>query len=761
MPSPSAVQPIDTQKRITAVVPIRITDANRYLLQRLDFILLDPTALHHVDVMVVDDGSSPNWAHQIAEKCKERGYQYERLKTANRIFSIGRARNHAAQVSSTRFIFFIDADLIPPPGFFRRLDDEVRDRQLPARAEDFIMIPVSYLSEAATEDYLHNSGPNRYGEFLDSTIDRNPSVVEKFSTGTSACLYTRLYYLARGGNIEDFSGWGYEDLEFNLRMARLTRIFPYPADYTKDQFSFDKQYEYKGWKAIYRLFGDRSFLKGLMLFHAWHPIETDTAYYKQRAANKVQFDQAIAAFAKSGAEPEALYDKHHGRSLLLKQTPFTSERLLRPMLGEILSADAETLPSNEYIGEMLAARAINRIVFQNPYGSPETRRIYDWARSNGFPFIICERGALPNTILFDRTGFLADSSMFAPQHWDRELTTQEESELYNYLQSETGPTATTLETQATARLQPSQLRETLGITTADRLILLCLQRPTDTATQFFPGLLGTYTDFVWIIEKLSQSLPSNVKIAFKVHPLENNIPNIRGIDVSAFHIHDLMAVADKMVTFTSGTGVIGMQWNLPIVTCGNAFYSQPSLIHSPTSEIELRDMICGALSANEVAYRKFLHYLRFRYYSVGSFSTRAVTMPDGTRMTATTSIRFQTIRGFGNFDLEFANRSSPLDSRKSMLFDRYMGARENAVATKGRPPSAPAKNRPHSRPSHADWSPGRRALHWVSRQTIGHFQTADDRHRLANNPIDFFQKAKWGPNRFFGRILLDKSQRPY
>ncbi len=761
MQSPTAVQPIISNKQITTIIPLRLDDNSSFRLDRLDYILQDPTALHHVDIMVVDDGSPPHLAKLICEKCEANGYQYERLKTGNRIFSIGRARNHAAQVASTPFIFFMDADLIPSPGFFRRLGDEVRDRNLAEKAEDFIMIPVSYLSEAATEDYLNNKGTERYGEFLDYTIDRNPSIIEKFSTGTSACLYTRLYYLARGGNIEDFTGWGYEDLEFNLRMARLTRNFPYPADYTKDQFSFDKQYEYKGWKAMYRLFGDRSFLKGLMLFHAWHTIDRDTAYSKQRTTNKTKFDQLISEFAKNGAEPATLPDRHHGRSLLLKKSPFTSTRELRPMLGEVLQIDAENLPSDANLAEMLAIRKIDRIVFQNPYASDDTRRLYEWARTNHFPFIVCERGTLPGTILFDRTGFLADSSMFSPEHWDHDLTAEQEKELDSYLLSETAPTATSLEAQTRSRFQPNELREMLGVTTGDRLILVCLQRPTDTATRFFPGSIGTYADFLWTIEKISQSLPPNVKIAFKVHPLEDVAPDIQGINVSSFHINDLMAIADKLVTFTSGTGVIGMIWGLPIVACGKAFYGQSKLVHAPNSDVDLHNMICADLPADEIAHRRFLHYLRFRYYSVGSFATREVKMPDGTRMTATTGIRFQIIRGFGNSELRFACRPNPQDSWQSMLFDRYVGTRENLDASKSRPAASPAIQKPAARPSHADWGSGKRALHWIGRQTIGHFQTPDDRQRLTTNPVDFFQKAKWGPNRFFGRLLLDKSQRPY
>lgn len=60
-----------------------------------------------------------------------------------------------------------------------------------------------------------------------------------------------------------------------------------------------------------------------------------------------------------------------------------------------------------------------------------------------------------------------------------------------------------------------------------------------------------------------------------------------------------------------------------------------------------------------------------------------------------------------------------------------------------------------------EWGSARKLLHRSSILVLGPALTIRDRHRLKNDPIDFFRKAKWGPNRFFGRLLLDKSQRPY
>ena len=668
------------QKEITAIVPIRVNNNSTFRLSRLDFIRQDPTAMHYADVLIVDDGSPLPWSEQIAEICARNAYRYERLDTVNKLFSIGRARNHGAQIASTQFVFYMDVDLLPPAGFFRKLDEEVKVRKLSERGEDMIMVPYAFLTEAATEDYLKNGGVERFGEFLDNVIERNPAVLEKFSTGTPACIYTRLYYLARGGNIDEFSGWGFEDLEFNLRMARLSQIFPIPADYSIDKSNFDLQFEYRGWKSFYRLFGDRSFLKGLLLFHAWHPVDQHSAYYKQRHANKTIFARKVADFVKEGVEPEPLPCANSGRTLVLKKTPFTYSRALRPMLGQVVFGSPESLPNEASLGAMLASRRIDRIVFHNPYATQETQRIYKWARENAFPFVVCERGALNGSIFFDRTGFLADSTLFDEAHWRHPLSSEEQCRLDDYIMESTS-TSDALEAQG-PRLPPAELRERIGVTTADHVVLVSLQRPGDTATRFFPGPLGNYGDFVWTLEKLSMALPHNVKLAFKVHPLEDYAPDIKGINVSQYHINDLMGIANKVVTFNSGTGVVAMLWNLPVVVCGKAFYGHDALTYGASNDGELRDLICAPLSNDEEARRQFLHYLRFSYYSFGRFATRQVNMADGSRMTATIDINFHVIRSLGHSELRFANRSAPQDSWRSMLFDRYQGTRDKVKGSK-------------------------------------------------------------------------------
>ncbi|MGN5477231.1 hypothetical protein ACTMU2_11055 [Cupriavidus basilensis] len=105
------------------------------------------------------------------------------------------------------------------------------------------------------------------------------TAIEKFSTGTSVTVWRRDYFLASGGNDAEFNGWGYEDLEYATRAIRRRKLFPLPSEFALDYRNFQSVVEYKGWKSVYRLFGDLTFQKGIVMFHAWHPVEQDSRYW--------------------------------------------------------------------------------------------------------------------------------------------------------------------------------------------------------------------------------------------------------------------------------------------------------------------------------------------------------------------------------------------------------------------------------------------------------------------------------------------------
>ncbi len=678
----ATVEPVVRKKEFSVVIPVRLNQTYGNALERLDFLAEDSSRERYALVMVVDDGSPAPFASRLHARCRELGFDYLRLDTEANVFSIGRCRNEGAMRATTRYIFFQDIDLIPPEGFYEKLAREIHIVGLPDHNNNMIMIPVAYLTEAASRAYLADRAPGKFQRYMDRAILRDRAVFEKFSTGTSACLYDRYYYLACGGNHPAFAGWGFEDLEFNTRVILDSGRYPLPDDWLEDISSFDLQTNYRGWKAAYRLFGDRSFLKGLLLFHAWHPVVPESTYRRRKEHNRKFFLEHMKRFRHTREHPHPLPSLERGKTLLFRKNAFTFARELQPLLGEVRLEDEKQFATKQDFVGYFRAGGFNRILFHNPYATLEMRQLYDWAREEDLPFFIAERGALNDSILFDPTGFLADSSQFAEVLWNRPLADDEEARMLNYVRDERSAGAL-LEAQG-ERLASAALREALNVTRSDKLILVCLQRPGDTATRYFNGELGSYQDFVAALSRLSRELPAGYRMLVKVHPLESDVPDILGEDVTRYHLYDLLDIADRLVVYNSGTGVQAMMWDLPVITCGRAFYDHESLTCHVGSYGELKKAVEEELMVDGVARRRFLSYLVERYYSFGTFATRKTRMDNGDRMTATTRIVYSKLR-FDDIELSFLRHGEALDDWQSMLFDRYLWLKREQVRSLNKP----------------------------------------------------------------------------
>ncbi len=532
------------------------------------------------------------------------------------------------------------------------------------------MVPVAYFSEKATIDYLENdSDTNLFQYFLDRAIHRDPGLFEKFSSGTSACLFDRYYYLYCGGTIEDFAGWGFEDLELNCRVIFESGRYPIPDDWLMNISSFDFQTSYHGWKSIYRLFGDRSFAKGLILFHAWHPIVTHSSYRQREKTNRKLFKFHMERFLKTHKHPPALFAHDRGKTLMFRQNAFTFAPELQPLLGHVTVEKETRFVNKEDFLDYFEEGSFDRILFHNPYATPEMQNLYNWAREGNLPFFVAERGALNDSIFFDNSGFLADSILFKEKHWDKPLDETQSSHILEYIRKEK-LRVELLESQG-ERVSENKLRNELQLGQSDKVILVCLQRPSDTATQFFFGELGSYHNYIEALTTLSRELPSNHRMLIKLHPLEREVPSVKGDNVSHFHLYDLLNIADQLLVFNSGTGVQAMMWNVPIITCGRTFYDHDTLTHHVRNYRELKSAAMGHLPVNMEKRLRFLFYLVGKYYSFGKFTTRQSRLRNGERITSTTEIDFNVLR-FDNIDLKYRRASQPQDDWQSMLFDRYM-----------------------------------------------------------------------------------------
>lgn len=282
------------------------------------------------------------------------------------------------------------------------------------------------------------------------------------------------------------------------------------------------------------------------------------------------------------------------------------------------------------------------VLMPNPYGNERRRGIYDHLRKLEFPVIVFDRGGLPNSWFFD-VGFNADSGSYHPLRWDHSLTAGQKTEVLEYIArvKEQAP----LEAQG-ERIGADRLRKELEV--GDRkLLFVPLQRPSDTTTRFFCAPMASLSDFDEMVAEVVERTRTRLKdwmVVAKKHPLEVMRPNIPAVYADTAHINDLIEASDAVLLLNSGTGLLSLCWDKPVLIAGSAYYSH----HMLNRQVRTADDVeysLGRLPVVDPEVRdRFFHYLTKKVYSFGTFHTEMVPQSDGAFRNITRRIEFNELR---------------------------------------------------------------------------------------------------------------------
>lgn len=655
---------------LTVIIPIRATKS-RDIIERLSYCLQDEFLdRNKVDFLAIDDGSDVELSKKILKTCEVNEINYIYLDTKNRPFSIARARNIGAIYSKSKYIMFMDVDLFPYNGFYNELLNEIQVQNLNQYANDFIMVGVIYLTEVEGNKLFFNTRPElRKNVIIQKLLEDDFECIEKFSTGTSVNLYNRHCYLSHGGNDEDFEEWGYDDLEFNLRIIRDSHKFPFPSDIGLDYKNFRTINEYKGWKSIYRLFGDITFQKGIILTHIWHKVDGNGSYMKGKEKNRKLFEQKIENFKKYHTEPEALPCMNSGKTLIFSKTnPFIFNRKILSHLG-IINYEAEDMFDENSLLKYIDTHSIDRVLMFNPYGSEHRLNMYHALKEHSIPVLVAERGALRDSVFYDWNGFNAESISYAKENWDFPLNAEAYQKVDDYISVETGLDIS-LEKQ-NKLIGASQLRQDLGISADRKVLFVPLQRPSDSVIKYFCGPIGTYANFIFLVQDTINKLNDDWKVVIKKHPLEDEVSMLEGAIYSDANVKDLLEMCDVVLLINSGVGLLSMLWNKPVFYCGDVFYSDDRINRQVTKVDDILGLIAENFIPDYESVYRFMYFLLEKFYSFGDFSTRETVWEDGGRMTVTTAINFYQIRNISDDSLNYYTQNERRISKNSILFDRY------------------------------------------------------------------------------------------
>ncbi len=637
---------------ITAVIPVRLSVERLYDETRRITRIVQSIPKDYFKVLIIDYGTVSERSYELSDIAENFDHvDIYRVDSEGLPFSIGRARDIGAQQSTTDIIMFHDIDFLCSKKTYHRLFEEVERRKFDKRGYDFLCVPTIFLTIHGTELYLdgYESGNGYHVDqsIHDYALKGRRQYVKHVALGSSATVMNRYYYLTTGGHDPSFVGHGAEDFEFYHRVARETPRSGRPKKYYENITQFDGRYE--GFRSFFALYGADVFMRGISMVHLEHPRREATDKSYRRSQNNFKLLQRrMKETDAGGCQLAPLSDPRSSHKTLVMVDPHSKPakaiRQVLPALGVYDWFPERWFETAEDLLSVIQKRGFTQVFFLNPYGNPHRQELYAAVKKNKIPFIVFDRGALPDSWFFDRGGFLGDSDSYSESLWNKPLDSTKESKIKVWLDN-FRDSDNTLEHNGIRR--SSEYWRSCFSLGEREVIIVALQRPNDTATRIFAGPVESTEQFNQWIGGLAKHInPAEVVILVKRHPLESEQPDIEGVLFvpDDTHVHDLIELADRVVVINSGVGLLALAFGKPVIVCGNAFYAHPGLAYQANSFDELLDLSGAKLDVDEAALYKYLYYLVFNFYSFGKSGYETAKDSDGKAIKIVSKIEFSYIR---------------------------------------------------------------------------------------------------------------------
>ncbi|THK34619.1 glycosyltransferase [Ensifer sp. MPMI2T] len=671
--------------RLSVIFPFRDDPTLPHLMERIEEQLRLLPRNDGLEFIVVDSGSPEDSAIQVKAWCDTFGARYLCHGNEGEIFSIGAARDHGVQHATGSAVTFFDIDCRAPSDFWPRLLRFMESYGISSNKKAFFAVPCLYLTREGTEEFTDNLSDQTFQDFYLRWIYGDTASVQNLAPCTSIMVLDRLHYLSVGGHRGEFRGHGFEDFELYHRLMRDEDILPRPDNYLHDGRNWDIA-AYSGFRAMFSLLGRAALMSNLFVVHLWHPRPKDASFYNAEAmtSNRALWKEFFKKFDKDGRHPDPLFanEQADNTTLYLGQPQSHASECIRdvqPLLGRMkFILEKEFLDETGEINEQdlqqtIETLGVTRILFHSPYGNSGRQKVYNWCRETGFPYLVFERGALPDSWFFDPTGFNADSKSYAESLWNFELTTEQRAKATQYIQ-ETLNTKPSLETQGT-RVGASALASSLKIG-GKKVLFVPLQRPNDTVIKHMAGDSDGYNKFIAMIDEAAGRLRKMGWVVLcKKHPLETVSADMQNARYAPDDTHflDLLELCDAVALINSGVGIYAMMMGKPTFVHGQSFYAFEGLNTSLRS-YSADDLVKSVVERGPVDHEKtlrFVHHLITNVYSFATATTERREEADGSFSTITTGLDFYQINLPGVPKVTYQVARARQINQAAPLFDRF------------------------------------------------------------------------------------------
>lgn len=643
---------------LSVIVPFRDEGVAPWFATRLQDLCLTFPKNRRIEFIVVDSGSPTRQADECRKICNAASVRYLRHETEGEIFSIGTVRDFGAERAKGRAITFYDIDWRAAPDFWQRLLQFIESFGMNRLKSRFFTIPALYLTEKGTREFELADQDTRHMQFMSRYLLGDTDTVQNLAHCSSIAVINRAHYLAIGGHRPEFRGHGYEDFELYHRLMAEDGTIPRAREYYKDTRSWDTA-TYKGFRSQLSILGQAAQSLGLFVVHLWHPRPSELSFYNKAAKKKTReiWKEMFVQFDTDGKHPSPLVDRNSAMSkTLVIGTPDSNiTRMMNgimPFMGDVICLEEDVFfnVDDEFqeniLRKCLIENGIERILFNAPYANENRKTLYDWCRTTDFPYLVFERGALPDSWFVDENGFNADSSSYDRKHWDKPLSEGERTAIKAYINDiKTG--GNNLEIQG-ERIGAKALAERLK-TGGRKVLFVPLQRPGDSVIRHMIGDIGSFDAFLRIIDDLARILkPLGWDVICKQHPLETVEPRMSNVIFAPRETHflDLVELASGVALINSGVGIYAMAFGKPCYVFGQAFYDIEGVTRfvGAKDATEISDEILHGYAVDMEVTNRFLHYLGNRFYSFAKAKTMEKMEADGSKRSLTISLDFYKIR---------------------------------------------------------------------------------------------------------------------
>lgn len=666
--------------KLSVIFPVRVTSNRDYILHNLQRILSIKDNNENIEYIVVDSGSTSSLSKKIEKICMLADARYIYDDTRDQLFSAGRARDLGAQFSKGEFVLFLDVDIMFDQRFFSKIISEIKLRDMSKNITEYFCIPCFYLDKEFSAEFI--SSLEKRGDVVFKELKYNyengvTNGIENFAPATSLTVINRWHFLSIGGHRKEFSGHGSEDFELTHRLATYARKYHRPYNYYLEKKNYTSV-EYEGFRSYFSMAG-YSVYDTQFVVHISHPRPKDK-YQVTTQKNREILISSMKEFDQGLSKIEPLEDLTSKEVTLIfgvrKDTAWLSIRQLLPLLGKV-DYISEMKIDLENIENLVRSRNITRFLFWNPYGNEKRLSIYFWARENKFPFLVFERGALPDSWFID-TGFNADSSSYDYSFWNRSINNEEVIDTEEYINS-------IIQSSNTLERNKNLYGKVIVKDKIDgqyrlgnrKILFIALQRPSDSVIKYFSGDAICFDNFIQTVNEVVEALdPYEWFVIIKKHPLEPGFPkelketnNMLLVD-DEYHIHDLLSISNKVFLINSGVGLLAMLFRKHVIYMGDIFYGHPSINTHATNTIDIINIINSSFKPSEANIIKFIYYLKNKFYSFAKAEYDLRVEKDGSSRSILKKLEFYQVKNINCSTEKVVYRDSPisLDSRVYTFF---------------------------------------------------------------------------------------------